>query len=108
MTSEQQDAVLGRLMRERKEAETRRTALEAEAQRIGANLIDLGQALQRHPSTIQAQGEGLEAEHIRQARWIAPAELEEVKQIVPLANEYRETMKTLQRLSRQLAEAGWK
>lgn len=107
LTTEQQDALLGRLMRERKETEIRKVALEAEGARIGANLAMVAQGLQRRLSGIQLQGEDLESDYLHSAVWIKPSELEEINKIVQLANDYREAIKTLRQISAQLAEAGW-
>lgn len=107
LTTEQQDALLGRLMRERKETEGRKIALEAEGARIGANLAKVGQGLQRRLSGIQLQGEDLEPDFLHTAVWIEPSELEDINKIVQLANDYRETIKTLKQISAQLAQDGW-
>ena len=107
LTTEQQDALLGRLMRERKETEIRKVALEAEGARIGANLAMVAQGLQRRLSGIQLQGEDLESDFLHSAVWIEPSELEEINKIVQLANDYRAAIKTLRLISAQLAQAGW-
>ena len=107
LTTEQQDALLGRLMRERKETEIRKIALEAEGARIGAILARIGQGLQKRLSGIQLQGEGLEPDFLHSAVWIEPSELEEVNKIVQLANDYREVIKTSRQISTQLSQAGW-
>jgi hypothetical protein len=107
LTTEQQDALLGRLMRERKETEFRRLALEAEGARIGANLAKVGQGLQKRLSGIQLRGEDLEPEFLHSAVWIEQSELEEINKIVQLANDYREAIKTLRQISTQLTQAGW-
>jgi len=107
LTTEQQDALLGRLMRERKETEVRKIALEAEGARIGAILARMGQGLQKRLSGIQLQGEDLEPEFSHSAVWIEPSELEEINKIVQLAKDYRETIKTSRQISTQLSQAGW-
>jgi hypothetical protein len=107
LTTEQQDALLGRLMRERKETEIRKIALEAEGARIGAILARMGQGLQKKLSGIQLQGEALEPDFLHSAVWIEPSELEEIKKIVQLANDYREAIKTSRKISTQLSQAGW-
>jgi len=107
LTTEQQDTRLGRLMRERKETETRKIALETEGARIGAILARIGQALQKKLSGIQLQGEALEPDFSHSAVWIEPSELEEIKKIVQLANDYREAIKTSRQVSTQLSQAGW-
>jgi hypothetical protein len=94
-------------MRERKETEIRKIALEAEGARIGAILARMGQALQKKLSGIQLQGEDLEPDFLHAAVWIEPSELEEIKKIVQLANDYREAIKTSRQISTQLSQAGW-
>lgn len=107
LTTEQQDAVLGRLMRERKETEILKVAFEAEGARIGENLAKVGQGLQRRLSGIQLRGEDLESEFLHSAVWIELSELEEIKKVFQLANDYREAIKKLKQISQQLAQGGW-
>jgi hypothetical protein len=106
LTIEQQDALLGRLMRERKETEIRKVALEAEGVRIGENLAKLGLNIQRRLSGIQLQGGELESDFSNSVVWIEPSELD-TNRIVQLANDYREAIKTLKQISTQLAQTGW-
>lgn len=106
LTIEQQDALLGRLMRERKETEIRKVALEAEGVRIGENLAKLGLNIQRRLSGIQLQGGDLESDFSHSVVWIEPSELD-ANRIVQLANDYREAIKTLKQISTQLAQTGW-
>ena len=107
LTTEQQDAVLGRLMRERKETEILRIALETEGARIGGNLARVGQGLQKRLSGIQLRGEDLESEFLHSAVWIELSELEEINKVVQLAKDYREAVKKLKQISQQLAQGGW-
>jgi hypothetical protein len=107
LTTEQQDAVLGRLMRERKETEIHKIALEAEGARIGGNLAKVGHGLQKRLSGIQLEGKDLESDFLHSAVWIELSELEEINKVVQLANDYREAIKKLKRISQQLAQGGW-
>jgi hypothetical protein len=93
-------------MRERKETEIRKVALEAEGARIGENLAKLGLSIQRRLSGIQLQGRELESDFAQSVVWIEPSELD-ANRIVQLANDYRVAIKTLKQLSTQLAQAGW-
>lgn len=106
MSTEDQDAAIGRLVREKKDAERKRAALEEEARRIATNLMILAQHVEKRLSGIQIQGGSLEPEFLGREVWVKPSELEEVKRIIPLANEYRETIKAGQRAARQLKNAG--
>lgn len=110
MTTQDQDAVIGRLMREQRELEARRSALGAEARRIQDNLISLGKAL-RDPSRVALDTEEVSPEFESLAmpfHRISLDELEEVKRILPLCRDYRETVAQLRLKAKSLEEAGWK
>jgi hypothetical protein len=106
MSIDEQDAVIGRLIREKKAAERKRTALEEEAHRIATNLHALAQNLDKRLDGIQLQGAGLDSEFLSREAWITRSDLEEVNRIIPLANDYRETIKELRRTAQQLKQAG--
>jgi hypothetical protein len=52
MTQEDQDVVVGRIVRERREAGARLAALQAEASKFGVLFFHLGQLLQQNPESI--------------------------------------------------------
>ena len=110
MTQQDQDAVIGRLMREHRELEARRSALGAEADRIKENLKSLATAL-RNPSHVALDGEDVspEFESPTQAFYRIPvSELEEVSRIPSLCRDYRETITKLHLKAKSLEDAGWK
>lgn len=110
MTQQDQDAVIGRLMREHRDLEARRSALGAEATRIGDNLIALGKAL-RHPTAVALEAEEVSPEfesHVRPFYRVSANELEEVQRILPLCRDYRETVTRLRLTGKSLEDAGWK
>jgi hypothetical protein len=106
VTVEDQDAVIGRLMREKKATEVKRAALQAEAERIATNLHSLASHLDKRLSGIQLQGASLGSDFLSSAVWVTAAELEEPKRIIQLADEYRETISRHKTISKQLREAG--
>ena len=106
MTPEDQDAVIGRLVREKKAAETKRATLEAEAHRIAADMRELALHLEKRLPGIQIQGQALPAEFLPFETWLAPGALQQPQRILALANEYRETITNLRRISDQLKRAG--
>jgi hypothetical protein len=108
MTQEDQDAVVGRLVREKREAEARRAILEEEAGCISTNLRALAQNLDHKLASIQLKGSPLEPDFITisGAAWLSQSDLEEPKRILGLANEYRQTLTTLKTISRQLKHLG--
>lgn len=110
MTTQEQDAVLGRLMREQRELEARRSALGAEATRIGDNLIALGKAL-RHPTAVALDAEEVSPEFeslVRPFYRVSANELAEVQKVLSLCRDYRETVTRLRLTSKSLEDAGWK
>lgn len=106
MSQEDQDAVIGRLIREKKAAEVKKSALYAEAHRIAEDLKEIAGHLEKRLSGLQVQGGSLNSEFLPFEAWIKPTALQELKKIIPLANEYRETILNLKRISGQLKQAG--
>jgi hypothetical protein len=110
MTTEEQDAVLGRLMRERQALQARRAALGAEGERICEIVVGLGKAM-RNLSRVALNTEVLAEEFdspTNPAYRISSLELDEICKILPLAREYRETIGKLRLNQEFLADAGWK
>ncbi len=56
MSHDEQNATLGRILRERKEAQQHLQLLRSEARRIGAAMVKLGQQLQNEPEHVQFFG----------------------------------------------------
>ncbi len=106
MTIQAQDAVIGRLMREKQANAIHKSALEAETKRVGKFLETLGQKLQRDPMAIQLEGRELTSDHLGTALWITQPETEAVNNAIQLADEYREAVRDLRQIAQQLAEAG--
>ena len=109
MTQQDQDAVIGRLMREQRELEARRSALGAEADRIRENLKSLVTAL-RDPSHLALDTEEVspEFESLTQTFYrVSVNELEEVKRIPLLCRDYRETITKIRLNAKSLKDAGW-
>ena len=106
MSQEDQDAVIGRLIREKKAAEAKKSALHAEAHRIAEDLKEIAGHLEKRLPGLQVQGGSLNAEFLPFEAWIKPTALHEIEKIIPLANEYRETILNLKRISEQLKQAG--
>jgi hypothetical protein len=56
MSEEQKDAVIGRVLRERKETQTHLAALKAEATRLGRKMMQLGQLLSSNAANVVFRG----------------------------------------------------
>jgi len=57
MDQNQRDAVIGRVTREKREADHECALLKSEAKRIAERLIELASLLQEHPDNILFEGE---------------------------------------------------
>lgn len=109
MTQQDQDAVIGRLMREQRELEGRRSALHVESDRIRENLKSLVTAL-RDPSHVALDTEEVppEFESLTQSFYrLSANELDEVKRIPILCRDYRETITKIRLNAKNLKDAGW-
>ncbi|MFZ3211005.1 MAG: hypothetical protein WA188_05775 [Terriglobales bacterium] len=107
MTQEDQDAVVGRLMRERTDAERNEAALRAECDKLGRQLQDAGRALQTRPENVVFTGQS----HSGDFQWqrggalITPGSINDTR-ILQLTNDLRETLTKLTEIRRQLGAFG--
>jgi predicted trehalose synthase len=93
MSDEQQDAVIGRVLRELKEAKQKLARLRAEADRIGQALGRIGQTLVSNPqSLVFASGSINVPTH---------------EELASLTNDIRNTMQEVDRLKQQASDLGF-
>jgi hypothetical protein len=59
MSEEQKDAVIGRVLRERKETQTHLSSLKAEATRLGRKMMQLGQLLSSNAANVVFRGQSV-------------------------------------------------
>jgi len=107
MSSEQRDAVIGRVLRERKEVEGRLAALEAETGKISQRLGELGEMLDRSPQDVWFHGQsvGMEGYAPRSASFnIADFN---IQRVIDLTNEIRDTREKLDRLNSEASKLGF-
>lgn len=95
MTTKDQDAVVGRLMREQREMQQKLAALAAEAKRIGFKLVALGKTLSESPGRIVLEGESVPDKLRLTAYVIQQSELDEIGKIPTLTADYRQTVSQL-------------
>lgn len=110
MSIEDQDAVLGRTLREHQDLERHLSALHAEAGRISEKVIALGKAL-RNPSKVALEDEQVAEDFdsdVNPAHRISPAQLDEVKRIPILCRDIRETIERKREKAKVLESLGWK
>jgi hypothetical protein len=65
MSPEDQDAVVGRLVRDRREVREQKAALEVEAANLGAIFQQLGELLQRSPVSVVFENQAVEMQFQR-------------------------------------------
>jgi hypothetical protein len=110
MTMDEQDAIIGRLVREKRDLDSRLALLEAQAYQISERLRALIGASRGDLSGIQLEGEGLDAEHVfrRTTTWIKREHSNDVVILTEIANEYRQAKEDQMRIASQLSQAGWR
>jgi hypothetical protein len=101
MSEEQKDAVVGRVVRERKETETRLALLEREAHNLGQNFSQLGQLLLSRPTSIVFGNQP----STPQQQVFNPAHFD-IQGVVRLTEEIRETAKRYESLKLEAAKFG--
>lgn len=106
MSQEQEDQVVGRIVREKKDAEQKLARLAAEASRIGEVLVDLGTQLVRYPATIQFEGVATNVEYLRRDGSIFKTNEIDGARIAALTNEIRSATAKLEELEKQAGRLG--
>ena len=106
MTTQDQDAALGKLIKEQRDMKEKLVALEAEAQRLGHRLVRLGQTLIESPGRIALAGEAVPERVALTGVIIHQSELDEISKLPKLTADYRETQSRLQENQRLLEELG--
>lgn len=93
MSTEEKDAQIGRLIRERKDAELSLAHLTEKSKGIGKNLIELGTALRDYPSRLTFPGESTDT-RFRADKLIDfdLSSLEEIKSLVRSLHEQQLTI----------------
>lgn len=107
MNEEQKDVAVGRVLRERKEVESRLAALEADARKVSQRLADLAQMLDRSPQDTWFHGPSASIKGYppRSASFnIADYNMQHV---VDLTNAIRDTREKLDRLNSEASTLGF-
>jgi len=107
MTQEDKDAALGRIVRERKEAQEQFALLNAEARRVGDELATLAGFLQGQPSIVVFEGEpvGVEYSNLAGGRIFHRKDIN-ADAIIKLTNEIREINDKVRRLTEEARRFG--
>ncbi|SRR6266567_1282179 len=98
MTQEQQDAIIGRVLRERGEAERHLAALQAEAARLGAYFIKVGSMLDKHPETVFFEALSTNIKYAGSNPQILQGSNLSLEATVHTTNEIRDAMEKVERL----------
>ena len=105
MTDEQKDTTIGRLVRERKEAEERLAYLETETRRIGIQLANLGASLQGSPATVVFENKTVDMKYSGRGPVYNANDLNAEK-VIGLTSDIRTTLDTIESLRRDLTKFG--
>lgn len=104
MSTEEQDAVIGRLVREKKQAETKLVSLKARTMELGNRYRELGETLALAPDAITFDGE---MAHPGKTRRTYDRSLFNIEEIVRLVTDVQEAEKLIADHATQLARAGY-
>ncbi len=106
MTQQEQDAVVGRLIREQRETDEFIAKLDAEAQRLGQAYSELGQALTTNPEGILFPKEGIDG-RFAPVQHLVPDSLLNADKLKALATDYRTALIKRKQLEDQLKKLGY-
>jgi hypothetical protein len=107
MSEQDQDAVIGRIVRELKAENIKLAALQVEAQRIGSGLSQIGTILSSQPHLLFPQGAHIPAEFIGTSKpSILGPDYVDFPMIVRLTNEIRDCMMEIKKLDAQSRALG--
>ncbi len=104
MTSQEQVAVVGRLMREQRENDRQLGLLRVELDQVGQVLVELGQTLQQSPDRVTFDGEPLP---IKFDRSNFPSEILDGAKLQKLCYELRERLQRRDQLLQQARSLGF-
>ena len=95
MSQEEQDSIVGRNLRERRDLKQRIAMLTAKANKQGSFLKSLGSLLENTPHCVAFTSASSGANDMTNARWFNAAEYPQFQDIVSIGNELRETLALL-------------
>jgi prefoldin subunit 5 len=106
MSQDEQDATIGRIVRERKELKAKIEMLKAKAAKQGEFLIALGSAIQTKTELVVFNGLSSGANSLSNTVRFDVANYPQIQDIAAISNEIRETKNTLARVEEQATSLG--
>jgi hypothetical protein len=106
MTQTEQDAIVGRVVRERKEVALKIETLKTKAAKQGSYLKNLGTSLELRPELVAFTGPSVGADALINVRWSEVDAYPLLQDVVAVGNELRETLETQKRLEEQAIKLG--
>jgi len=103
VSQQEQDAVIGRVVREHREASRKLELLNAEANRIGKQLEAVGGILLRYPERLVSQGENFKPEAVAAPTSLMPVDFPSAEAIQKLTRDIRSVRAEITDLERQKA-----
>jgi hypothetical protein len=106
MSPEDQDAIIGRVLRQRKEAHQRLAMLQAEAKRIGEKLGTLSGILVRHPHDVWFEAASTNTGYRRDEESFKLADIDS-KKIADLTSQIRDALDEVKRWNDEARKLGY-
>jgi DNA repair exonuclease SbcCD ATPase subunit len=106
MSQDEQDAAVGRIVRERKEFNQKMEKLKAQAMKHASFLKNLASTLESRPDQLAFDGVSTGADSMVNARRFEAALYPQLQDIADIGNEMRETMEQQRRLEERAVRLG--
>jgi len=107
MSEDQKDAIIGRLLRERKEVQGHLAALEADAGKISQRFDQLGEMLNRNPQDVWFYGQSADIKgYVPRSASFNMADFD-MQRIIDLTNKIRSTREKLDELNSEASRFGF-
>jgi hypothetical protein len=107
MTEEQEDAIIGRVLRERKKVESHLAALDADAGKISQKLGQLSEMLDRSPQDVWFHGQPVATkDYAPRSASFNVADFD-IQHVIDLTNQIRDTREKLDRLNSEASKFGF-
>jgi hypothetical protein len=106
MSQDEQDATIGRVVRERKELKAKIATLKAKANQQGETLANIARVLGSTPELVAFMNQSSGAAPLTNVHYFDAAKYPQLNDIAAVGNEIRETMETLRRVEAQATQLG--
>ena len=106
LNQDEQDAVIGKVIRRRKEASLKLKSLQNEAETLGTLLVDIGDTLRKFPENVYSHGETCNEKIATREPYRLPTDFPTDEKIQQLTKDIRECIAQLDDLEKQRVALG--